>query len=78
MGSGRIYRSLDGLRPSIRIVSFREGLIDYALLTMLAEQDPELVDELVTKIAPSITQFERDPVKYHQARTTILEALDKP
>ena len=29
------YRSPEGLRPSIRIVSFREGLIDYALLKAL-------------------------------------------
>jgi len=71
------YRSLQGLRPSIRIVSFREGLIDYALLTELAKHDPVAVEELVAKIAPSITQFERAPVKYHQARTAILEALDK-
>ncbi|MDA3927200.1 MAG: DUF4091 domain-containing protein [Kiritimatiellae bacterium] len=71
------YRSPDGLRPSIRIVSFREGLIDYTLLTMLAEREPDAVDKLVTKIAPSITQFARDSVSYHQARASILEALDK-
>jgi hypothetical protein len=72
------YRSPQGLRPSIRIVSFREGLIDYALLKMLAERSPKTVEELVTRIAPSITEFERAPGRYHQARRTILEALDKP
>lgn len=72
------YRSPEGLRPSIRIVSFREGLIDYALLTMLAERDPDTVEKLVAKVAPSIRRFERDPVTYHQARAAILEALDKP
>jgi hypothetical protein len=72
------YRSPEGLRPSIRIVSFREGLIDYALLTALAERDPGVVKKSITKIAPSITEFERDPAAYHRARAAILEALDKP
>ena len=72
------YRSPQGLCPSIRIVSFREGLIDYTLLNMLVKRDPKTVRELAARIAPSITEFERDPRRYHQARMTILEALDKP
>lgn len=72
------YRSPQGLRPSIRIVSFREGLIDHALLTMLEERDAELAKRLVMKIAPDIVNFERNPVAYHQTRVEILETLDKP
>jgi len=72
------YRSPQGPRPSIRIVSFREGLIDHALLTMLEERDPGLANSLVMKIAPNITKFERDPAAYHQTRVEILEALDAP
>jgi hypothetical protein len=34
------YRGPDGLRPSVRILAFREGLIDQTLLTMLAATDP--------------------------------------
>lgn len=71
------YRSPDGLRPSIRIVSFREGLIDYALLIALAKRDPDMTKKLVEKIAPSISNFERDPAAYHQARTAMLDALDQ-
>ena len=71
------YRSPEGLRPSIRIVSFREGLIDNALLSMLAKHDPIAVRKLVNKIAPSIAQFERDPAVYHRVRTAMLEDLDK-
>ena len=70
------YRSPQGLRPSIRIVSFREGLIDHALLTMLEERDPVLAKSIAMTIVPQITKFERDPVAYHQARLTILKALD--
>ena len=71
------YRSPTGLRPSIRIVSFREGLIDYALLTELAKRDPAMLKKLVAQIAPSIKTYEREPVKYHQARTAMLDALDR-
>lgn len=70
------YRSTQGLRPSIRIVSFREGLIDHALLTMLEKRNPKLAKDMVTTIVPNITTFERNPVAYHQTRTAILEALD--
>jgi hypothetical protein len=71
------YRSPNGLQPSIRIVSHREGLIDYALLTALAKRNPGMAKQLVQKIAPSITKFQRDPAAYHQARTAMLDALDK-
>ena len=54
------------------------GKIDYALLKALAERDPGVVKELIVKIAPSITEFERDPAAYHRARAALLEALDKP
>jgi hypothetical protein len=71
------YRSPEGLRPSIRIVSHREGQIDYALLKALETRNPVVAQQLVAKIAPSIKTFERDPAAYHQARTTMLEALEQ-
>ena len=71
------YRTPEGLQPSLRIFSHREGLVDHALLTTLAERDPTMVKKLIAKIAPSITRFERDPAAYHRVRTAILDALDK-
>jgi hypothetical protein len=71
------YRSPEGLRPSIRIVSFREGLFDYALLTMLAQRDPDMAKKLVAEDRTVDQQIlSVTPMIYHQTRTTILEALD--
>ena len=71
------YRGPDGLRPSMRIVAFRSGLIDHTLLTMLAEADPKLAEEIVRGIIPSATEYRTDPAVYHAERRRILIALDK-
>jgi hypothetical protein len=71
------YRSPDGLIPSMRMVSFREGVIDHALLTLLAKQHPDKAYEITQRMARSITDFERRPDAYHQVREEILMALEK-
>ena len=71
------YRGPDGLRPSMRIVAFRSGLIDHTLLGMLAEKDERVAEELVQEIVPSATGYQTDPAAYHAARRRILAALDK-
>ena len=71
------YRGPDGLRPSMRIVAFRSGLIDHTLLIMLAEKDDELSDEIVRGMVPSATEYTTDPAVYHAARGRVLSALDK-
>jgi hypothetical protein len=71
------YRGPNGLRPSMRIVSFREGLLDNALLTMLAERSGASAADVVRQVVRSPADFERDPAAYHRARRSILEALDR-
>ena len=71
------YRGPDGLRPSMRIVSFRAGMIDHALLSMLAELDAELAAKIVRETFPSPTTYRTDPAVYHAARRQILTALDE-
>jgi hypothetical protein len=71
------YRGPDGLRPSMRIVSFREGLIDNALLTALAEKDAAAAVELTQRLARSLTDYERGSAAYHQSRQSLLELLDR-
>ena len=71
------YRGPDGLRPSMRIVSFREGLVDNALLTALAQKDAAAAVELTQRVARSVTDYERGPAAYHQARQSLLELLDR-
>jgi hypothetical protein len=69
------YRGPDGLRPSMRIVAFRSGLIDHTLLTMLAEKDGALAAEIADSLVPSATEYSTDPAAYHAGRRRILEAL---
>ena len=70
------YRGPDGLRPSMRIVAFRSGLVDHTLLTMLAEKDGKLAEEIAREVVPSATEYRTDPAVYHAARRRILAALD--
>lgn len=71
------YRGPDGLRPSMRIVAFRAGLIDHTLLTMLAEEDKDLAVQITDTLIRSATDYLTEPAVYHAARRRILEALDK-
>ena len=69
------YPGPDGLRPSMRVLAFREGSLDYALLSMLAEKDKSAADAIARTIARSATDYETDPASYHRARRALLEAL---
>lgn len=70
------YRGPDGLRPSMRILAFRDGLIDHTLLTMLAEKDKQLATQITNRLLPSATEYSTDPAIYHAARRQILTALE--
>ncbi len=70
------YKYEDGLRPSMRMLAFREGLLDHALLTMLAKRDKAKADALMRSIARSLLDYAREPGAYHAARRALLEALD--
>ncbi|MBA4147048.1 MAG: hypothetical protein H0X66_02960 [Verrucomicrobia bacterium] len=61
----------------MRMVSFREGVIDHALLTSLAKRNPERADEITRRIARTITDFERQSEPYHQVRMEILAVLEE-
>ena len=71
------YKYEDGLRPGLRALAFREGLLDHTLLTMLAQRDRERADAIMRSIARSLLDFEREPPAYHKARTALLTALDQ-
>ncbi len=71
------YPGDEGLRPSMRAVMFREGLIDYTLVKMLAEKNPPRAQQIVSRLLRHVTDYNRDPAAYHAARTEILEGLDQ-
>ena len=50
------YRGPEGLRPSARILAFREGLVDTTLLSMLAQRDPERVRALKERIVADVVR----------------------
>ncbi|MBT3375148.1 MAG: DUF4091 domain-containing protein [Lentisphaerae bacterium] len=72
------YPHRDGLYGSMRMLNFREGLLDHAMLVKLAERDRDRADEIMNSIARNQLDYETDPRVYHQARREILEALHRP
>ncbi len=44
------YRGPDGLRTGLRQLHYREGMVDTALLRMLAQESPQLADELLERV----------------------------
>ena len=71
-----LYPDPEGIRPSMRTLAFREGLLDHALLIMLAERDSAEADRIMSQIAVSAVEYEKEPQPYHAARKALLIALD--
>lgn len=71
------YPGADGLLGSMRMVAFRDGLVDHTLLQMLRGRDPQGADALRGRIARSVTDYEKSPAGYHNARRDLLVALDE-
>jgi hypothetical protein len=70
------YPTPDGLVLSMRMIAYREGLLDHTLLKMLAEHDQSQADAIMDSIATSLTSYEENPDAYHQGRRNLLLALD--
>jgi hypothetical protein len=71
------YPGPDGLRGSMRMAAFRDGLADNALLRKLAAVDKEAAKRIMRKIALSPVEYSREPQDYYDARIELLEALEK-
>jgi hypothetical protein len=71
------YPGPDGLLGSLRMVAFRDGLIDHRLVTLLAERDAELAGRIAKQIARSIVDYQTDAASFHVARRRLLSALDQ-
>ena len=70
------YPGPNGLRGSMRMVAFRDGMIDAALLEMLRKKDPAQADRIAKSIMRSLTDYARDPKTFHRARKQLLDALE--
>ncbi|HOZ48340.1 MAG TPA: DUF4091 domain-containing protein [Candidatus Hydrogenedentes bacterium] len=71
------YPTADGIVPGMRMVAFREGLIDHALLTMLATHDKAAAETIVDQIVRSVHDYTRDPEAFYRARIALLETLSQ-
>jgi len=71
------YPDSNGLIGSIRMLNFRDGMIDHYLITLLSLQDKPKADAILLEIVRSLSDVERQNTrKYHETRQKILEALD--
>lgn len=61
---------------SIRHESMRDGVEDFELLRLLAEQDPDRAARLAKQVVVSFTDYLRDVDSFRQVRRQLLSALD--
>jgi len=69
------YPTKDGLIPGMRMLAYREGLLDYTLLTMLAEKNKPAADRIMRGIVRSLTDYAQRPRTFHEARRQMLRLL---
>ncbi len=69
------YPGQEGLLGSLRMVAFRDGLVDHALLTLLARRDRHRAQAIRSTIVRSVLDYETVPESYRRARQELLEAL---
>ena len=72
----KFYPGPDGIRASMRMIAFRDGMLDHALLSKLGEKNRERADEIVRSIVSKPRSYKEDPSIYHAARKAILTALE--
>ena len=72
------YRGPNGLRSSLRMLAFRDGMLDHKLLVMLAQRDKAEADALAATVMRSVDDYEQEPAAYHALRRQLLDALDSP
>ncbi len=71
------YPGPDGLRGSMRMLAFREGLLDHALLEQLAAKDKSKAEQILKTIIRNPVDYSLKPSEYNSARKSLLEALEK-
>lgn len=70
------YPGPDGLRGSVRMLAFREGLLDHALLVQLAEKNPVRAEQILKTIVRNPLDYSKDPSAFQVVRRVLLEALE--
>jgi len=71
-----LYPGPDGPRLSLRMLAFRDGLVDHSLLCAVAERDPRRAYDILTGLTRSPSDYDTDPARFHDARKRMLDFLE--
>jgi hypothetical protein len=71
-----VYPGDRQLLDSIRHEAMRDGVEDYELLRLLAQQDPQKAAQLAQRAVSTFTTYVRDVTTFRAIRLELLEALD--
>lgn len=71
------YPAEGEIYPSIRLESMRDGIVDYELLKMYAEEHPEKINDIVGTSVYNFEHYDTDVVYFRKKRREILVALSK-
>jgi len=73
-----LYPGPDGPRLSLRMLAFRDGLVDHSLLSLVAARDPTRAYDILTGLTRSPTDYDINPAHFHDARARMLDFLEAP
>ena len=72
-----VYPGKDGPLASIRFAAMRDGIVDYELLSMLAEKHPEKAQEFAAKLVLDFDEYNTDITTFREIRKDILRLLSE-
>jgi hypothetical protein len=71
-----VYPGATGVLDSIRYEQMLEGIQDYELLRSLGERKREAAQAIAEEVAPSFTDYMREPARFRAARSRLLKAFE--
>lgn len=72
-----VYPAPGKVLSSIRLEAMRDGILDYELLKMLEDRQPEKAQEMCKKLVFSFTSYDLDIRAFRAVRAEILDLLSK-
>jgi hypothetical protein len=72
-----VYPGYKKLYSSIRLEAMRDGIMDYELLKMLSQKDPDKAKEICNQVIYSFDRYNTDIKVFMEKRKMILELLSK-
>jgi hypothetical protein len=73
-----VYPGKEGPLDSIRFEAMRDGIVDYELLSLLAEKDRDLAMQLASRHVLDFDRYDCDVKTFRETRRTLLERLSQP